>query len=103
MFFLNPIFGMLHNTKDKRWHPILFVESPLPGPPEPGKPVRLRSKGHHTVGFATREEALASIVEKAPQVEPPAASDTEKDIEWDGDGVPALVAFLSEDKKLVFL
>lgn len=101
--FFNPIFGMLKNTKANTWHPILFVEAPLPGPPDPGKPVRLKSKGHHTAGFAKREDALAEIADKAPQVEPPADADTEKDIEWDGDGVPAMSVLLSEDKKLIIL
>lgn len=106
LYCLNPIFGLLHNVKENRWHPILFIEAPLPGPPESGKSIRLKSKGHHTTGFATREDAIAEIADKAPHVEPPAAIDTEKDIEWDGEDTPAMVAILSEEnnvKKLILL
>ena len=35
----NPIFAMLRNTKTNRFHPILFKESPLPGPPAADKPM----------------------------------------------------------------
>jgi hypothetical protein len=102
MFMMSPAFGMLFNTKEKRWHPILFLESPLPGPPEAGKPVRLKSKGHHTAGFATREEAVKDIETKSKEIDPKPVVDVEKDIEWDGEGIPAMTALLA-DNKLVFL
>jgi hypothetical protein len=93
----NPVIGMLHNTKLNRWHPILFVEAPLPGPPDVGEPVRHKSKGHHTAGFETRELALARAEELAKQIAPdsigPVSMSLEKDILWDGDGIPALVTF----------
>jgi hypothetical protein len=55
---LNPIIAMLHNEKTDRWHPIVFVEAPLPGPNPPV--TRHRSKMHHTTGFETRAEAEAN-------------------------------------------
>jgi hypothetical protein len=97
---LNPIIALLHNPLAQRWHPVLFYESPLPGPDTPDKPVRHRSKGHHTEGFATREEALAYIeTEMLPAVrkisigEPTLSCD--KAFPWDGDGVPAMVVYFS--------
>lgn len=93
----NPIFAMLYNTKLERWHPILFVERPLPGPYSPDKPVRHKSHGHHTEGFATREEALASIDEytKRPGLEG-CRLELDADMEWDGEDMPAMVMFFGE-------
>lgn len=93
--FFNPIIGILHNAKENKWHPIVFVESPLPGPDEPGKPVRHRSKMHHTGGFATREEAVANASGDIKAKIEGAKLALEEDIEWDGDGTPALTAFFA--------
>ena len=93
---LNPIVTLLHNTKLNRWHPSLYLESPLPGPPEADKPVRHKSKMHHTNGFDTREAALASAVELIGR-----AGGTKlalgADLEWDGEDIPADVAFFVQD------
>jgi hypothetical protein len=102
MFMMTPAWGMLFNTKEKRWHPILFVESPLPGPSSDDKPIRLKSKGHHTTGFATREEALAEIKKISADIQPDPIMDLEKDIPWDGEDIPAMVVLLA-DKKLVLM
>lgn len=93
---LNPIIGMLHNTKAERWHPIIFSESPLPGPYSEDKPVRHKSCGHHTVGFATRAEAMANIMNEMVVKLPEAKLALEKDFVWDGEDVPALVVFFGE-------
>ena len=45
---LKTVIATLHNDKTDRWHPIFFVESPLPGD---CLAVRYKSKGHHTDGF----------------------------------------------------
>ncbi len=98
----NPIVAMLHNVRANRWHPILYYECPLPGPPDAAKPVRHKSKGHHTEGYTTREDAIigAKMVAAAVSKE---CSDTgkcrlalEEDIPWGGDGIPADVAFFVE-------
>lgn len=103
MFLLNPIIGMLHNQALNRWHPILFYEAPFPGPAESGKPVRMRSKGHHTEGYATREAAVAGANELAEKVAG-ARLAIEQDIEWAGDGVPALNLLCAEsDGKVVLV
>jgi hypothetical protein len=98
----NPIVGMIHNLKDNRWHPVIFVEAPLPGPPASDKPVRHRSKSHHTAGFATRKEAVESVKnDLAPKLKPQAVGEIrlalDSDFQWDGEGIPALTAFFVED------
>ena len=104
---LSPIIAMLHNTGQNRWHPVVFVESPLPGPPADDKPVRHKSKMHHTAGFATREEAASNIVtDLIPRVKEHAVGEVKtalsKDLTWDGEGIPAMVAFFAEqDGELV--
>ena len=56
-------FGMLHNTRTNRYHPMPFRYAPPPsGDLFEGTPRavgRFRSIGHHTEGFATLEEAVA--------------------------------------------
>jgi hypothetical protein len=98
----NPVVSMLHNVKLNRWHPILFYESPLPGPPSPDKPVRHRSKGHHTQGFDTREAALISAKDLAEKIAPesigPVSLALEADFPWDGEDIPAMVVYFAINK-----
>jgi len=93
----NPVVAMLHNEKLNKWHPIWFKESPLPGPPSEDKPVRHKSKGHHTQGFDTREAALSAAKELSnalkEQAIGPVSLALEKDFEWDGNDIPAMVVF----------
>ena len=98
MFLLNPVVAMLYNTGLQRWHPVLFVECPLPGPESPGKPVRHKSHMHHTGGFPTREAALDGANELVRTIvmekyAPSVRLLVDGDIPWDGEGVPALVQF----------
>lgn len=93
-----PIIGLLHNTKLNRWHPIWFNESPMPGD---SKMVRHKSKGHHTTGFETRVEAIESAknsltahIKQATLLDPLLCLD--KDFPWDGEDIPAIVAFFGE-------
>lgn len=90
----NLIFAMLHNTKTGRFHPILFYESPLPGNPE--NLVRHKSKGHHTEGFDSRDDALASIEGKRSEWN--FRTCLEKDFTWDGEDTPAMVVFFAESQ-----
>lgn len=100
---VNPIVAMIHDVENKRWHPILYVEAPLPGPDRDGKPVRHKSKMHHTTGFPTREAALANAKELAETVVKEgcwtsckmAIADGE-DIPWDGKDIPADTAFFAD-------
>lgn len=90
---MNPLIGMLHNTATNRYHPIYFFESPLPGG---GGPIRYKSKGHHTTGYATREEALVDIPklnEELTKLYGPVKQLLETDFIWDGTGIPAIVHF----------
>jgi len=94
--FDNPVIGILHNTSSDRWHPVLFTESPLPGPEELGKPIRHKSRMHHTKGFATRDEAITSAREELAVKVPGAKFALDADLSWDGDGIPALTIFFDE-------
>lgn len=99
----NPIIAMLINIKTNRWHPIVFREAPLPGG---GGPRRHKSKGHHTMGFDTREEALLEAAKIAEDVKAealgPVLTSLEGDFPWDGEGVPSMVMFFgTEDDKVV--
>lgn len=97
----NPIIAILKNTKDDFYHPIVFVENPLPGPPSDNKPIRHKSKMHHTTGFDTREAALVSANKIADDENMKRCFDG--DIEWDGEGIPALVHFFSEEGDKILL
>jgi hypothetical protein len=91
---VNPIVAMLVNEATGRFHPILFYESPLPGNPE--NLVRHKSKGHHTAGFDTRDEAVAEARELAERQG--ARMALSQDLPWDGEDIPAMVAFFVEGR-----
>ena len=97
MLMLYPAIALLHNEASGRWHPILFSEAPFPGAPDAAAPVRLRSRGHHTLGFETREAAIAGAHELKGQVEPMPAMFLEADIAWDGAEIPAMHLLCSRD------
>lgn len=97
MMMIYPAIALLHNQAQGRWHPILFSEAPFPGSPEPNSPIRLRSRGHHTEGFASREDALEGALALAAQVEPAPAMFLDRDLEWDGLDVPAMHLLCGRD------
>jgi hypothetical protein len=87
---------MLKNLKTNTYHPIMYLEKPLPGGLESEgnqKLIRYKSKGHRTTGFTNREEAVTSIdteVEaRLKEMGYNVNRDLEGDIEWDGEGIPA--------------
>jgi len=101
---VNPVVAMIFNAKLKRWHPVIYYESPLPGPESDSKPVRHKSKGHHTTGFEKREDAVAEaekiakqIVEQGMWTECKLSLKPEYDLPWDGEDIPADVAFFVQD------
>ena len=74
------------------------MNPPLPGPPSTSKPVRHKSKMHHTTGFDTREEAVASVDEKRFKDQfGDFKRAFEEDIPWDGEGTPVITAYFSGD------
>lgn len=101
---VNPVVAMFYNTKLKRWHPVIYEEKPLPGPESPDKPARHKSVGHHTDGFEKREDAMAyaettakKIVEGGMWAEVKMSVKPEYDMAWDGEDIPADVAFFVQD------
>lgn len=101
---VNPVVGLVVNTAAKTYHPIYYREAPLPGPETDGKPVRHKSGGHRTEGFASRDEAVADAQKLAKQIVEAGCWSScalcleEKfDLPWDGEDVPADVAFFNID------
>lgn len=94
------IVGMIHNVKTDTWHPVIFRDAPMPGP-DGYKLGRVKSHGHHTTGFATRAEAEADV-EQHPHLQG-VPFDREWVYEWDGEGIPALVAIARDGKVVVLL
>ena len=95
----NPIVGIVHNHKLDTYHPIVFVEHPLPGNPE--DLIRHKSKMHHTTGFPTRDEALANIdSELIPNLQTVAIGPVKKalamDFRWDGNDIPIFTCFFAQ-------
>ena len=95
-----PIIAMLHNLQNNRYHTILFLEHPFPGRSLGEEPVRYKSKGHHTPGFESREEAVNHAREVVKGEVTPYWGEPQfalsKDFPWDGSGVPAMVVFFAE-------
>jgi len=74
--------GLLHNTSDAFWHPIIFRPAPRPSDTENDVLIRFRSSAHHTNGFAKKELALRFLGEHDNW------KDTGLEWEWDGSGLP---------------
>ena len=94
---INGTAAMLKNLKTGRWHPIIFEEYPFHSETSL---VRMKSCGHHTKGFDKREDAVNSFSDEQKKDFVRILMD--EDIPWDGEGTPAMVGFLSNEK-LVFL
>ncbi len=91
------ITGLLHNDITGRYHPISFRESPLPGNnvnrPLEAQVMRHKSIGHHTEGFATKEEADKWITDNKDR-----CTYVPNVWEWANEDVPAMVAFFDLSK-----
>jgi hypothetical protein len=79
--------AILKNTATGRFHPIVFRYAPTPSDDGTG-PSRYKSRGHHTDGFDTLDEAR-SFIESKPELDAAGAL-----YEWDGEDVPAMVIWL---------
>ncbi|MCE6957637.1 hypothetical protein LAZ40_00945 [Cereibacter sphaeroides] len=76
-------WALLHDKAADRWHPIIFRPSPRPSDDvDEGKYCRHRSSGHHTQGFPSKAEAVASMAEEQIFA-------TGIVLAWDGQGIPA--------------
>ena len=83
--------GLLINVAAGRYHPLSFRLAPLHGGACVRGVDRYRSFGHHTEGFATKEEAVQWIRQK------PELRLTSREWQWDGIGTPAITDFFTED------
>lgn len=77
--------GILKNASTGRFHPIVFRFAPAPSSTPDEKVQRYKSRGHHTEGFDTEEEAKDFIGSRSEQF------NTGAMWEWSGDGIPAMV------------
>ncbi len=94
---MKALIMMLENTSLKTFHPILYIEAPLPGSAGADKIIRYKSKGHRTVGFTDYNEAVKSVEKEVlPKLtDHIVTQDFEGVILWDGDGIPADVQLRS--------
>lgn len=97
----NPIMWILKNNDTNRFHPILVHQVAFMGYQREDDPPRWKSKGHHTAGFDTQEEAQKSIIETCQQLasDPDSFTGTIRhglDIVegWDGINMPLINALL---------
>lgn len=61
-FCYNPVTLIAKNTTTERFHPIVYWECPPPSGTL-GDKARWKSKGHHTVGFETIDEAIVEVLD----------------------------------------
>ena len=80
---------MLFNIKDETWHPILYLESPMPGSGQTDF-IRYKSKGHRTVGLKDRQEAMGKIQPEMVDRLPNHVfhHEADGDVAWDGEEMP---------------
>ncbi len=88
---------MLHNTITKRWHPIYYLDNPLPGGFGEDsvnlKMLRYKSKGHHTTGFDNRPDAVNCAEQLISQLKEQGDTVTVEigeveDLIWDDENMP---------------
>lgn len=95
------IIAILHNQKNRKYHPIIFRYNPLPGDCDVP---RYNSQGHHTNGFVFKEEAVrecfAIAISLTSKFTERIQTALTNDIEWDGESIPAMsVLFVVRDGK----
>lgn len=61
MFGLPDFVAIGHDLRTGRWHPVNYEVHDLPGGFQPVGGKRVKSRGHHTEGFATEAEAVAFL------------------------------------------
>ena len=83
--------GILRNTVTGRFHPILFRPGPAPSESATDHAHRYKSRGHHTEGFDTHDEALAFVNSREDW------KWSGREWEWDGDDVPAMVEWFGTE------
>lgn len=93
---MEALIMMLHNLPQNTYHPILYFESFFPGGADSEgnmKLKRFKSKGHHTKGFTSRQDAVNHIqTDLEPKVKNMGykvnVEIEEADLVWDGTEVP---------------
>ena len=98
--YISSVVAILEDVQHKRFHPIIFAESPLPGGGVDGL-VRYKSTGHHTEGFDSREAAEADAEATVPRLMEHTVGTVDAMLTgsflWDGNGIPATIALRSRE------
>lgn len=81
--------GILINTKTNKFHPIVFRPGYAPSSSPDDDEQRYKSRGHHTEGFETLEEAETCISETKGW------RATGLKWDWPGDDIPAITWWFS--------
>lgn len=84
---------ILYDVRHGRFHPCVMAEKPMPGPlaaPQDATCIRVMSKGHHTEGFETFEEAVTFIQTQDNLVLVESNCAVKHALQWDSD-YPAIV------------
>lgn len=97
---MKALIMMLFNLKEQTYHPIYYFEHPFPsGNPE--DIFRFKSKGHRTIGFKVRQDALESIETELVQrlIGYKIYKELDEDLIWEGDDIPADIQLRGSDFK----
>ena len=95
---MKTLIAICKNTTADTFHPIIYVESSLPGSIADQPVTRLKSSMHHTSGFATLEAAVENIDTQLHKMIVDSYGGTPeviKDVvfEWDGKEIPTDTVF----------
>ncbi len=92
---MNALILILLNTALGTFHPIIYFEKPFPG--DERSLIRYKSKGHHTTGFANREDAVAHVnddlTKRIQGMGYKINIELDGNLEWDGSDIPADTQF----------
>lgn len=90
---MESLIMMLKNEQTNTYHPIMYLEKPLPYSEESKNIVRYKSKGHRTNGFTDRADALLSIDKELTAQLKDMGYNVNKELDgdllWDGIEIPA--------------
>jgi hypothetical protein len=82
---------MLFNSKKETYHPIIYLEHSFPGEGDQNI-IKYKSKGHRTIGFKDRQEAIDTIepeiTSKLIELGCIIEEELEDNLQWDGIEIP---------------
>ena len=99
---MNSLIMMLFNSLTNTYHPIYYMENNFPTSFSSGEGfIKYKSRGHRTVGFNKREDAINSIEKeicvKLREWGCIINLELEGDLPWDGKGIPIDIQIRKRD------